>query len=106
MGSRLESGIFRAGSRLWLGLCVAALLAFASNLVAAEDEGVKDNFAAGTAARAAGQGCLGCGFKKAGRAVGSAVREIGKGAKEAGKAVGQAAKEGGKEFKRAVKGER
>jgi len=55
--------------------------------------------------------------RKAGRAVGSAAREvwtdakkagkkIGRGAKEAGKTVGGAAKEGGKEFKRAVKGEK
>ncbi len=55
--------------------------------------------------------------RKAGRAVGSAAREvwkgtkkagkeIGHGAKEAGKTVGGAAKEGGKEFKRAVNGEK
>lgn len=43
--------------------------------------------------------------KKAGRAVGSAFREIGQGAKKAGKEVGSAAREGGREFRKAVKGE-
>jgi hypothetical protein len=55
--------------------------------------------------------------RKAGRAAGSAAREvwkgtkkagkdIGHGAKKVGKTVGGAAKEGGKEFKRAVNGEK
>ena len=50
--------------------------------------------------------------KDVGRAVGSAVREVGQGAKEVGKAIGhatvegvEAAKEGGRELKKAVKGE-
>ena len=54
--------------------------------------------------------------KRAGHAVGSAVREvgqgtkkigkeIGQGVKDAGRAIGGAAREGGKEFRRAVKGE-
>lgn len=43
--------------------------------------------------------------RKAGRATGSAVREVGQGLKQAGKEIGAAAKEGGKEFRRAVKGE-
>lgn len=53
------------------------------------------------------------GAKDAGRAVGSAVREIGQGVKEVGKTIGHAAKEGvdaakegGREFKKAVKGEK
>ncbi len=53
------------------------------------------------------------GAKGAGRAVGSAVHEVGKGAKDVGKAVGhgakegvEAAKEGGRELKKAVKGEK
>lgn len=56
------------------------------------------------------------GARKAGRATGEVVhdvgegakkigKEIGQGAKEAGKAVGSAAREGGREFKKAVKGE-
>lgn len=56
------------------------------------------------------------GARDAGRATGSAVRDVGQGAKkvgkeivegtkEAGKAVGSAAREGGREFKKAVKGE-
>ena len=55
--------------------------------------------------------------RKAGRAVGGAIhdvgqgakkvgKEIGQGAKEAGKAVGGAAAEGGRELKKAVKGEK
>lgn len=55
--------------------------------------------------------------KNAGRAIGSAVREVKEGAKETGKAVGSAAKEGaeavvdavtegGKEFRRTVTGEK
>ncbi len=43
--------------------------------------------------------------RKAGRATGTAVREVGQGVKQAGKEIGAAAKEGGKEFRRAVKGE-
>lgn len=56
------------------------------------------------------------GARKAGRAIGSATREvvqgaakvgkeIGHGAAKAGKAVGSAAREGGREVKRAFKGE-
>lgn len=55
--------------------------------------------------------------RKAGRAAGSAAREVWKGTKKAGKdighgarkvgkTVGGAAKEGGREFKRAVNGEK
>ena len=43
--------------------------------------------------------------RDAGKAIGTATREIGKGAKKAGKAIGEAAKEGGKAFKEAVKRE-
>ena len=66
---------------------VAVLLLFGPVSASAEEENLKD------------------GAKKAGHAMGSAVREIGRGAKKAGKTVGQAAKEGGKEFHKAIKGE-
>ena len=57
------------------------------------------------------------GAKRAGRATGAVVhdigegakqvgKEIGQGAKKVGKAVGEAASEGGKEFRKAVKGEK
>lgn len=56
------------------------------------------------------------GAKRAGRAAGEVVhdigegakqvgKEIGQGAKKVGKTVGEAASEGGKEFRKAVKGE-
>lgn len=56
------------------------------------------------------------GAKRAGRAAGDVVhdigqgakqvgKEIGQGAKKVGKTVGEAATEGGKEFRKAVKGE-
>lgn len=56
------------------------------------------------------------GAKRAGRATGAVVhdigqgakqvgKEIGQGAKKVGKTVGEAATEGGKEFRKAVKGE-
>lgn len=56
------------------------------------------------------------GAKRAGRAAGEVVhdigqgakqvgKEIGKGTKKVGKTVGEAASEGGKEFRKAVKGE-
>ena len=56
------------------------------------------------------------GAKRAGRATGAVVhdigqgakqvgKEIGQGAKKVGKTVGEAASEGGKEFRKAVKGE-
>jgi len=44
--------------------------------------------------------------RKAGRATGSAFREVGQGLRQAGKEIGSAAKEGGKEFRRAVKGDK
>jgi hypothetical protein len=56
------------------------------------------------------------GARKAGRATGEAIHDVGQGAKkigkevvqgtkDAGKAVGSAAREGGREFKKAVKGQ-
>lgn len=42
--------------------------------------------------------------RKAGRATGSALHEVGQGLKQAGKEVGAAAKEGGREFRKAIKG--
>lgn len=56
------------------------------------------------------------GAKRAGRATGAVVHDIGQGAKQVGKEIGQGAKkvgktlgeaasEGGKEFRKAVKGE-
>jgi hypothetical protein len=83
--------------------CVTACAAAAALLVAgipgAKEESVKED------------------ARKAGRAVGSAAREVWQGAKKAGKeigheakkagqAVGGAAKEGAQELKRAFKGEK
>jgi len=42
--------------------------------------------------------------RKAGRTVGSAIRDVGQGAKKAGKEIGQAAREGGREFRKAIRG--
>ena len=85
-------------SLLRLLTCVwtAALFAIVLSPASAEEESLKE------------------GAKRAGRAAGTVVhdighaakkvgQEIGQGAKQAGKAVGEAAKEGGKEFRRAVK---
>jgi len=81
--------------------CAVVMAFFAANIpfALAKEEGIKDD------------------ARKAGRAVGSAAREvwkdtkkagkeIGHGAKEVGKTVGDAAKKGGKEIKRAVNGEK
>jgi hypothetical protein len=87
--------------RITVVLCVAALalnLAGVSPSIA-EEQGLKED------------------AKKAGRAVGSAAREVWQGAKKAGKeightaakagkAVGGAAKEGAKELKSVFKGEK
>lgn len=86
--------------RSWIAACAAL---FAVNIAVipralAGEDGLKD------------------GARKAGRAIGSATREvvqgaakvgkeIGHGAAKAGKAVGSAAREGGREVKRAFKGE-
>jgi hypothetical protein len=43
--------------------------------------------------------------KRAGHAIGAAMRDVGHGIKKAGKAIGTAAKEGAREFRRAIKGE-
>lgn len=85
-------------SRLLTCVWTAALFAIVLSPASAEEESLKE------------------GAKRAGRAAGTVVhdighaakkvgQEIGQGAKQAGKAVGQAAKEGGKEFRRAVKDE-
>jgi len=42
--------------------------------------------------------------RKAGKATGNALHEVGQGLKQVGKEVGSAAKEGGKELRRAIKG--
>jgi len=42
--------------------------------------------------------------KKAGRAAGTAVREVGQGAKKVGKEIGHGARDAGREFRKAVKG--
>lgn len=87
--------------RSWIAAC-AALFAVTIVVVSpalAEEDGLVD------------------GARKAGRAIGSATREvfhgakkagkeIGHGAAKAGKAVGSAAAEGARELKRAVKGEK
>ena len=86
--------------RNWMAACAALFavnIAVISHALAGED-GLKD------------------GARKAGRAIGSATREvfqgaakvgkeIGHGAAKAGKAVGSAAREGGREVKRTFKGE-
>jgi hypothetical protein len=79
--------------------CVAAGAFFVAGIPSAKEEGVKEDArqagrAAGSAAREVWQGA-----KKAGK-------EIGHEAKKAGQAVGGAAKEGAQEFKRAFKGEK
>ena len=85
----------------WTGACAIAAIFFAVSIpfALAKEESAKDD------------------ARKAGRAVGSAAREvwqgakkagkkIGHGAKKVGKTVGGAAKEGGKKFKHAVNGEK
>ena len=79
--------------------CAAAAALLVAGISCAKEESVKED------------------ARKAGRAVGSAAREVWQGAKKAGKeigheakkagqAVGGAAKEGAKEFKRAFKAEK
>jgi len=83
----------------WCAACLAAILLALGPARAMSEEGIKDD------------------ARKAGRAVGSAAREvwqdtkkagkeIGHEAKKAGLAVGDAAKEGAHEVKRAFKGEK
>jgi hypothetical protein len=88
------------GFRYWIIACATLMALLAAGIGSAkEDEGIKAD------------------ARKAGRAIGSAPREIWEGAKKAGKeigheakkagkAVGGAAKEGAQEFKRAIKGEK
>jgi len=84
--------------RYWIVGCAAATFLVAG-ISSAKEEGIKED------------------ARKAGRAVGSATREVVQGAKKAGKeigreatkvgkAVGGAAKEGAREVKRAFKGEK
>ncbi|HYU68799.1 MAG TPA: hypothetical protein VEL09_05655 [Burkholderiales bacterium] len=79
--------------------CAAAAAILVAGIPSAKEESVKED------------------ARKAGRAVGSAAREVWQGAKKAGKevgheakkagqAVGGAAKEGARELKRAFKGEK
>jgi len=79
--------------------CAAAAAILVAGIPSAKEESVKED------------------ARKAGRAVGSAAREVWQGAKKAGKevgheakktgqAVGGAAKEGAQELKRAFKGEK
>jgi hypothetical protein len=72
--------------RAWL-LAAGSVLVIVPGLATGADSNLKDD------------------ARKAGRATGSAVREVGQGLKQAGKEIGSAAKEGGKEFRRAVKGD-
>ena len=81
-----------------LAACAVATVLFVATIASAE-ESVKEDArkagrAAGSAAREVWQGA-----KKAGK-------EVGHEAKKAGQAVGGAAKEGAQEFKRALKGEK
>ena len=80
-------------------VCAAATALLFAGAPSAKEEGIKED------------------ARKAGRAVGSAAREVWQGAKKAGKevgheakkagqAVGSAAKEGAQEFRRAFKGEK
>jgi hypothetical protein len=85
--------------RYWIKICAAAMTLLVAHISSAKEEGVKED------------------ARKAGRAVGSAAREVWQGAKKAGKevgheakragqAVGGAAKEGAQELKRAFRGEK
>jgi len=85
--------------RYWIMACTAAALLIVAGTPGAKEESLKED------------------ARKAGRAVGSAAREVSQGAKKAGKevgheakkagqAVGGAAKEGAQELKRAFKGEK
>jgi hypothetical protein len=85
--------------RYWVMICTAAVTLLAGRISAAKEESVKEE------------------ARKAGRAVGSAAREVWQGAKKAGKeasheakkagqAVGGAAKEGAQELRRAFKGDK
>ena len=88
------------GHRDWIIACVTLTALLATNTGSARaEEGIKED------------------ARKAGRAVGSATREVWQGAKKTGKeighgaakaakAVGGAAKEGAQELKRAFKGEK
>jgi stage III sporulation protein SpoIIIAA len=98
--------------RNWIAACAAVL---ALNIVGvysafAEEDSLKDGArkagrAVGTAAREVWQE-----GKKVGKEIGHGAakvgKEIGHGAAKAGKAVGGAAKEGARELKRAIKGEK
>ncbi len=85
--------------RYWIMACAVAAALLVAGIAGAKEESMKDD------------------ARKAGRAVGSATREVVQGAKKAGKeigreaakagrAVGGAAKEGAQEVKRAFKGEK
>ncbi len=85
--------------RYCITTCAATAALFVAGISSAKEESVKED------------------ARKAGRAVGSAAREVWQGAKKAGKevgheakkageAVGGAAKEGAQELKRAFKGEK
>lgn len=86
----------RAPRALRVFLAISCLLLAA--VTAAEEESLKQG--AKRAGRAAGAVVhdIGQGAKQVGK-------EIGQGAKKVGKTVGEAASEGGKEFRKAVKGE-
>jgi hypothetical protein len=85
--------------RYWIMACTAAALLIVAGTPGAKEQSLKED------------------ARKAGRAVGSAAREVWQGAKKSGKevgheakkagqAVGGAAKEGAQELKRAFKGEK
>jgi len=85
--------------RYGIMVCFAVTTLLVAGISSAKEESVKED------------------ARKAGRAVGSATREVWQGAKKAGKEIGHeamkagqavsgAAKEGAKEFKRAFKGEK
>jgi hypothetical protein len=85
--------------RYWIMTCAAVMTLLVAHISSAEEGSLKED------------------ARKAGRAIGSATREVWQGAKKAGKevgheakkagqAVGGAAKEGAQELKRAFKGEK
>jgi hypothetical protein len=85
--------------RYWIMICASAMTLLVAHISSAEQGSIKED------------------ARKAGRAVGSAAREVWQGAKKAGKevghdakkagqAVGGAAKEGAQELKRGFKGEK
>lgn len=93
----MQNKVYYRGSHALLGV-LATFCLFVVAAAGAEEESLKQG--AKRAGRAAGEVVhdIGQGAKQVGK-------EIGQGAKKVGKTVGEAASEGGKEFRKAVKGQ-